>query len=65
MNEVYKDIGKSNFGGAVEMYIPENKDGETLYWYDVNALYPSEMAHQKKKDPISLLGDFKGDITKS
>ena len=47
MNEVYKDIAKSNFGGAVEMYIPENKEGETLYWYDVNALYPSEMAHQK------------------
>ena len=62
VNQTFKDISKSYFGGHVDMYIPANKEGETLYWYDVNALYPSEMAH--KKYPVSLLGHFKGDITK-
>lgn len=61
MNDIFKDISKSYFGGAVDMYIPSNKEGEVLYWYDVNSLYPFVM--KTNKYPINLLGHFKGDIT--
>ena len=44
------------------MYIPTNKQGEKLYWYDVNSLYPSEMKNNKY--PVKLLAHFKGDLSK-
>ena len=61
INDTFKDIFKSYFGGAVDMYIPSNENGKQLYWYDVNSLYPSEMKNNKY--PVSLLGHFKGDIS--
>ena len=44
--QIAKDIRQSYTGGAVDMYIPENLEGEELYVYDVNSLYPSQMESQ-------------------
>ena len=60
VNDIFKDINKSYYGGHVDMYIPENKPGEILNVYDVNSLYPYVM--KQFKYPINLLGHFKGDI---
>jgi hypothetical protein len=37
---IFDDIHKSYYGGRVEVYNPTNKDNKTLYYYDVNSLYP-------------------------
>ncbi len=37
---IYEDIKRSYFGGITEVYKPTNTDGEILYYYDVNSLYP-------------------------
>ena len=54
-----KDVQKIKTGytgGAVDMFIPENLDGELVYWYDVNALYPNSML--KQKCPLVKLNTF-------
>jgi len=60
--QVAKDIRQSYTGGAVDMYIPENKEGTKLYAYDVNSLYPSVMLN--KDMPVGKPILFEGDITK-
>ena len=57
VNDIFKDINKSYYGGHVDMYIPENKPGEILNVYDVNSLYPYVM--KQFKYPINLLGHLK------
>lgn len=37
---LYEDIKQSYFGGITEVYKPTNINNETLYYYDVNSLYP-------------------------
>lgn len=38
---IYNDIRYSYYGGITEVYTPSNLDSnETLYYYDVNSLYP-------------------------
>ena len=37
---VYSDIKQSYYGGITEVYKPTNMNGEPLYYYDVNSLYP-------------------------
>jgi hypothetical protein len=37
---IYEDIKLSYFGGITEVYRPTNINNETLYYYDVNSLYP-------------------------
>jgi hypothetical protein len=60
--QIAKDIRISYTGGAVDMYIPENKDGEKVYVYDVNSLYPFVM---KEFDmPTGKPKQFYGDIRK-
>jgi hypothetical protein len=60
--EVANDIRESYTGGAVDMYIPENKDNTELFAYDVNSLYPFVM---KEFDmPVGKPIFFKGDIRK-
>ena len=44
----------------MDLYIPENKQGDQVYCYDVNSLYPAEMANRKY--PTTILGHFIGDI---
>ena len=60
--QVAKDIRQSYTGGAVDMYIPENKEGTKLYAYDVNSLYPSVMLNNDM--PVGKPILFEGDITK-
>lgn len=38
--EVFKDLQKAYYGGITEVYKPTNNYNETLYYYDVNSLYP-------------------------
>jgi hypothetical protein len=40
-------IRKSYTGGAVDVYIPHNKDNEILYDYDVNGLFKYEPSKEK------------------
>jgi hypothetical protein len=59
--KLYKDMKNSYTGGSTEMYIPFNQE-ETLFYYDVNSLYPYVM---KEFDyPIGSPTFFKGDVTK-
>lgn len=37
---IYSDIKLAYYGGITEVYKPTNIDNETLYYYDVNSLYP-------------------------
>ena len=60
--QVAKNIRTSYTGGAVDMYIPENKEGTKLYAYDVNSLYPSVMFNNDM--PVGKPILFEGDITK-
>jgi len=53
-------IRKSYTGGAVDVYIPHNKDNEILFDYDVNALYPSVM--KKNLMPVGKPVPFLGNI---
>jgi hypothetical protein len=54
---IYTDIKKSYTGGTVDMYKPE---GENLYSYDFNSLYPSVMAEYPM--PVSEPVYFEGNI---
>jgi len=60
------NIRQSYTGGAVDVYIPHNiinnVEYEKLYYYDVNALYPTVMANNLM--PVGLPVAFEGDITK-
>lgn len=57
--QISKDIRQGFTGGAVDSYIPE---GENIYHYDVNSLYPYVMANCYM--PIGSSTFFKGDIRK-
>lgn len=64
---VANDIRQGYTGGACDMYIPTpstefTPEGEKIYAYDVNSLYPSVMANFKL--PIGNPTYFSGDITK-
>jgi hypothetical protein len=54
-------IRKSYTGGAVDVYIPNNKDNEILFDYDVNALYPSVMKNNLMPvgKPVPFLGNIR------
>jgi DNA polymerase type B, organellar and viral len=41
--QIAKDIRQGYTGGGVDMYIPQNSEGEKVFCYDVNALYPYVM----------------------
>ena len=56
------NIRQSYTGGAVDVYIPKNKDNEKLYYYDVNSLYPSVMLNNPM--PVGKPIAFDGDIRK-
>ena len=55
------NIRQSYTGGAVDVYIPQNKDNEILYLYDVNNLYPSVMLNKPMPigQPVAFLGDIR------
>ena len=55
------NIRQSYTGGAVDVYIPKNKDNKTLYLYDVNSLYPSVMLNNPMPtgQPVAFLGDIR------
>jgi len=64
---VEQDIRQSYTGGAVDVYIPHSKIGSffskiwrTLFYYDVNSLYPFVMSRGDM--PIGLPIAFDGDI---
>lgn len=63
IGDIYNDIKHAYTGGAMDMYIPSNKDGELVYGYDVNSLYPYIMS--EKDMPIGNPTYFEGDILKS
>ena len=68
---VESNIRESYTGGAVDVYIPHNKisswltpnniDYETLYYYDMNSLYPTAMAQRPMPigQPIAFLGNIR------
>jgi len=67
--KVYNNIYKSYYGGVVDTYIPQ---GENLYYYDVNSLYPFAMKnpmpvgspiYTTENDLFNLFGFFKAEIT--
>jgi hypothetical protein len=68
--KVEQDIRDSYTGGAVDVYIPHNRltpwldtgdvQYETLYLYDVNALYPTVMSQTLM--PVGKPNAFEGDI---
>jgi DNA polymerase type B, organellar and viral len=58
--KIANDIRQSYTGGAVDMYIPQNKQGTKIYCYDVNSLYPYVM---KEFDmPVGNAIYFEGNI---
>jgi hypothetical protein len=60
--KIAKDIRSSYTGGAVDMYIPQNIEGEEVFAYDVNALYPAQM--ESEIMPIGHPTLFYGDVRK-
>ena len=60
--EDYRKLKISYTGGATDMYIPTNNDGELIYGYDVNSLYPYVMANFPM--PVGQKTYFEGDIRK-
>lgn len=72
LGEVEKNIRSSYTGGAVDVYIPHNRISaffggikalfETLYYYDVNSLYPTVMS--KFDMPVGKPIAFEGNIRK-
>ena len=55
-----KEIRSGYTGGAVDIYIPENQEGELVFGYDVNSLYPSSMLKQIM--PVGNVNQFIGNI---
>lgn len=55
------NIRQSYTGGAVDVYIPHNKNNESLYYYDVNSLYPTVMLNNPMPTgkPIAFDGDIR------
>ena len=71
--QIFNDISVSYTGGSTDMYIPSNvqvdnnsllplSNGEPLYCYDVNSLYPSVMLNSSL--PCGQINYFEGDILK-
>jgi len=60
--KIAENIRLSYTGGAVDMYIPQPAKGSTIYCYDVNSLYPSQMVGNHM--PVGVPTYFEGDITK-
>jgi DNA polymerase type B, organellar and viral len=60
--KISKDIRTSYTGGSTDMYIPTNLTNELVYAYDVNSLYPSEMANYPM--PVGKPTYFEGDFRK-
>jgi len=60
--KIAENIRLSYTGGAVDMYIPPPAKGSTIYCYDVNSLYPSQMVGNHM--PVGVPTYFEGDITK-
>lgn len=58
---IFNDLSKSYYGGHVDMYIPSNSEGENIYHYDVNSLYPAAMINYLY--PTKNIRYFVGDIT--
>lgn len=58
--QIANEIREGYTGGAVDMYIPFNEDGENIYAYDVNSLYPFIMFD--KAMPVAKPIYFEGNI---
>jgi len=58
----YNFIKNSYTGGSTDMFIPSNQNGELIYGYDVNSLYPYIMKNHLM--PIGEKTYFEGDIRK-
>jgi hypothetical protein len=58
--KISEDIRSGYTGGSVDMYTPENIDGELVYVYDVNSLYPYIM--NECDMPIGKPTYFEGNI---
>jgi hypothetical protein len=56
---IESNIRQSYTGGAVDVYIPHNKEvNKPLYYYDMNSLYPTAMAQRPMPigQPVAFLG---------
>nr|YP_010691074.1 DNA polymerase [Phellinus igniarius]WBU93175.1 DNA polymerase [Phellinus igniarius] len=60
--KIYSDIAQAYYGGHVDMYIPTNPEGEEVYNYDVNSLYPFVM--KTFIYPSNIIAYFRGNILK-
>lgn len=58
--QIDKDIRQGYTGGAVDVYIPQNKKGTKIWVYDVNSLYPYVM--DQFDMPVGKPIYFEGDI---
>ena len=54
------DLKEAFTGGSVDMFIPTNDDGELIYCYDMNSIYPYVMA--TKPMPVGKPTYFEGNI---
>ena len=69
LGNVEKDIRQSYTGGAVDSYIPHNGENKnlyaenrhTLYYYDMNSMYPHVMSSMPLTvgKPIAFDGDIR------
>src|SRR5271156_660750 len=60
--DLFNDIKEGYTGGAVDVYKPFPKEGEKVFCYDVNSLYPNAMT--KFNMPVGSPIYFDGDISK-
>jgi hypothetical protein len=58
--QIANDIREGYTGGAVDVYVPQNKEGTKIYCYDVNSLYPYVM--NEFDMPVGKPIYFEGDI---